>query len=74
MDAVVARHDFTTYSSYAAKVGRGRFIEIHVVVPADHPGTTAWFDGIRREIGEALGEAGPHRWLTIVFTTDPAWI
>lgn len=74
MDAVVARHGFTTYSSYAAKVGRGRFIEIHVVVPADHPGTTAWFDGIRREIGEALGEAGPHRWLTIVFTTDPTWI
>lgn len=74
MDEVVARHGFTTYSSYAAKVGRGRFIEIHVVVPSDHPGTTAWFDEIRREIGDALGGAGPHRWLTIVFTTDPAWI
>jgi predicted Co/Zn/Cd cation transporter (cation efflux family) len=29
-------------------------------------------DLLRAEIGAAIGNAGPDRWLTILFTADPA--
>jgi predicted Co/Zn/Cd cation transporter (cation efflux family) len=28
-------------------------------------------DALRAEIGDAIGGAGPDRWLTILFTADP---
>ena len=75
MDDVVARHGFKTYTSYAAKVGRAQFIEIHVAVPEGmRLDNVAAADAIRREIADALGGEGPQRWLTIDFTADPRWL
>lgn len=73
MDAFIERHGFARYESYVTRTGRARFIEISVLAP---PGmrakTIEHFDSLRAEIGDAIGEAGPDRWLTIIFTTDPA--
>lgn len=75
MDAAVTRHGFSRYSSHAARVGRGDFIEIHILVPADRAiGTVADLDAIRDEIAQALGASSDSTWLTIDFTTSPAWI
>jgi cation diffusion facilitator family transporter len=75
LDEVVARHGFKTYTSYVAKVGRAQFIEIHVVVPPESPiDSVGEADAIRREIAEAIGGEGPHRWITIDFTADPRWL
>lgn len=70
--AVVARFGFVAYRAYVARVGRGRQIVLHFIVPRDWPGKRLeeW-DAIRDEIGGALGDDTPDRWLTIVFTTDP---
>jgi predicted Co/Zn/Cd cation transporter (cation efflux family) len=74
MDGIVLRHGFTSYTSYAAKVGRGQFIEIHVVVPPDlQIGTVGPLDAIREEIAAALGADGAEKWLTIDFTGQEQW-
>ncbi|WP_347265765.1 cation transporter [Paracoccus sp. (in: a-proteobacteria)] len=72
--AAVARHGFVSHHAYVARVGRGRQIEIYFVVPAGQPPRRLeeW-DAIRDEIGRAIGDEGPDRWLTIAFTTDPEW-
>ncbi|MFG1478161.1 cation transporter [Xanthobacter sp. V4C-4] len=72
--AFVARHGFSSYRAYVARVGRSRMIELYFIVPpgmATKP-IAAW-DALRDEMGEALGGEGPDRWLTIVFTGDPEW-
>ncbi len=75
MDGVIARHEFKTYTSYVAKVGRAQFIEIHIAVPPESPiDSVGEADTIRREISEAIGGEGPQRWLTIDFTADPKWL
>jgi cation diffusion facilitator family transporter len=75
MDEAVTRHGFTRYSSHATRVGRGDFIEIHILVPADHAiGTVADLDAIRDEIAQALGVSSDSTWLTIDFTTSAEWI
>lgn len=75
MDEVIARHEFKTYTSYVAKVGRAQFIEIHIAVPPESPiDSVGEADTIRREISEAIGGEGPQRWLTIDFTADPKWL
>jgi predicted Co/Zn/Cd cation transporter (cation efflux family) len=72
MDAFVARHGFGGYESYVTRTGRAKFIEISVLAPKDMPAKTiAHFDALRQEIGDEIGEAGPDRWLTIIFTEDP---
>ena len=70
----VARHGFLGHRAYVARVGRGRQIELFFIVPQGAPARTleAW-DAIRDEVGEAIGDEGPDRWLTIAFTTDPEW-
>jgi cation diffusion facilitator family transporter len=74
MDDIVTRHGFTSYTSYAAKVGRGQFIEIHILVPPDlQIGTVGTLDAIREEIGSALGADGAEKWLTIDFTAQEQW-
>lgn len=74
MDQVVARHGFSGYTSYAAKVGRGEFIEIHIVVAPDwRVGTVADLDAIREEIAGALGAESTDAWLTIDFTGSEVW-
>ncbi len=73
MDAFVARHGFAGYESYVTRTGRAKFIEISVLASHGMPARTIeHFDSLRQEIGVAIGEAGPDRWLTIVFTADPA--
>ncbi len=70
----VARHGFIEYRSYVAQVGRGQQIELFFVVRADDPPRAlAEWDRLRDEIGDALGEESPDRWLTIMFTTDLEW-
>jgi cation diffusion facilitator family transporter len=75
MDQIVARHGFPGYTSYAAKVGRGQFIEIHIVVEPDwRVGTVADLDTVRNEIAAALGAEGTDVWLTVDFTGSEAWV
>ncbi|TIX87389.1 cation transporter [Rhizobium sp. P44RR-XXIV] len=71
---VVQRYNFESYRSYVARVGRGKQIELYFIVPKDGPARKLeeW-DRIRDEIGEAIGDESPDRWLTIAFTTDPEW-
>lgn len=71
---VVHRYNFESYRSYVARVGRGKQIELYFIVPKNGPAKKLeeW-DHIRDEIGEAIGDESPDRWLTIAFTTDPEW-
>ncbi|MGQ3675792.1 cation diffusion facilitator family transporter [Xanthobacter sp. TB0139] len=71
---VVDRYGFESYRAYVARVGRGRQIELYFIVPQHWPARRLeeW-DDMREEIGAALGDPSPDRWLTIVFTTDPKW-
>lgn len=72
--AIVERHGFLSYRAYVARVGRGRQIELYFIVPEDFPARKLQeWDDIRDEIGTAIGDEGPDRWLTIAFTTDPEW-
>ena len=72
MSAFVTRHGFLEYRSYVAKAGRARFIEISVLLPPGLLLTVPDCDALRAEIGTAIGGEGPDRWLTIMFTADPA--
>jgi len=75
MDAAQARHGFDDYVSYVQKHGRARFIEIHVVLPADYPmDSVATLDELREEISTGLGKPDAARWLTISFTGDRKWV
>jgi len=60
--------------SYVARVGRGKQIELNFIVPKGGPAKRLeeW-DRIRDEIGAAIGDDTPDRWLTIAFTTDSEW-
>lgn len=73
-EKMVQRYEFDDYFAYVARVGRGRQIELYFLVPVGWPAKTLeeW-DRIRDEISEKIGNDTPHRWLTIVFTTDPEW-
>ena len=75
MDAAKVEHGFDDYVSYVQKHGRARFIEIHVVLPADYPvDNVATLDELREEISTGLGTPDAARWLTISFTGDRKWI
>jgi predicted Co/Zn/Cd cation transporter (cation efflux family) len=69
MEEVVERHGFAGFTSYVAKVGRGSFIEIHIVVPprlrdryGGHPRCGARGDrhGARRAVARALADHRLH--------------
>lgn len=78
VDAIAAdfvkRHRFLSYRAYVARVGRAIQVELYFIVPKDQPARALdeW-DRLRDEVGTAIGEKGHNRWLTIVFTADPAW-
>lgn len=74
MQQFVSEYGFRGFTSRVAKIGRMKFIEIHVLTGADaHLGTIGDVDRLRDEIAKRL-EARPDRsWLTIDFTADPAW-
>ena len=74
MDSIVRERGFIDYSSYIAKAGRGRFIEIHVLVSPESRIDTATADAIRRDIAQRLDAATPNFWLTIDFTADRGWL
>lgn len=72
--AFVAKHGFVSYRAYVARVGRSKEIELYFIVPADAPARTIGeWDVLRDEIGDLVGDDGPNRWLTVVFTGDPEW-
>ena len=75
MDKLMAKYKFIDYSHYATRMGRGLFIEIHVVIPPEmETSGVSYFDNLRDEIAKEIGESGPHRWLTISFTRDAKWL
>jgi cation diffusion facilitator family transporter len=74
MDEVVARHGFDGYSSYATRVGRGQFIEVHILVPPDRRiSTVGDLDAIREEVAQALEASSEDTWLTVDFTASDSW-
>jgi cation diffusion facilitator family transporter len=74
MNGIIEERRFLEYSSYIAKAGRGRFVEIHILVA---PGTAidiASADAIRSEVSQRLDAGAPTFWLTIDFTADRRWL
>jgi cation diffusion facilitator family transporter len=74
MKNIVSERAFVDYSSYVAKVGRARFVEIHVLVQGNSRIDTAAADSIRRDIAQRLNAVWPNFWLTVDFTADRAWL
>jgi predicted Co/Zn/Cd cation transporter (cation efflux family) len=75
LDALVIERGFLRYSSHVAQVGRGQFIEIHILVPADYRvATVGAVDDIRREVAARLEASWPQTWLTVDLTADPEWM
>jgi len=74
MDGVVKEHQFLEYSSYIAKAGRGRFVEIHVLVTPETRIEIATADAIRSDVSKRLNAGSPTFWLTIDFTADRRWL
>ena len=74
MDSVVKERQFLEYTSYIARAGRGRFVEIHILVPADFRMDIEAADAIRSEVSERLNAGAPTYWLTIDFTADRRWL
>lgn len=73
-DAIVKKYGFESFRTYIARVGRARQIEIYFIVPQETPAQDiAYWDAIRNEVGDAIGDDSPDRWLTIAFTGDPEW-
>lgn len=75
LDSLVKERGFLRYSSHVARVGRVRFIEIHILVPTDfRVETVQAVDDMRREVAERLDASWPETWLTVDLTADPEWI
>ena len=74
MDDIVKERQFVDYSSYVAKVGRGRFVEIHVQVAPEFKIDVATADAIRSDVSKRLNAGSPTFWLTIDFTADRRWM
>jgi predicted Co/Zn/Cd cation transporter (cation efflux family) len=75
MQTLTSDYGFVSHSHYATRVGRGLFVEVHIVLPEamEHAGIRQ-LDLIRDKISHAVGEPGPDRWLTVAFTRDPRWL
>ena len=71
---LVEKYRFLTGYHYVSRVGRSLTVEIHLVLPKDYPiHCVSFFDEIRCQISESVGEVGPDRWLTVCFTADERW-
>jgi cation diffusion facilitator family transporter len=75
LDDMTKERGFVRYSSHVAQVGRVRFVEIHILVPADYRVETVravddsgWESAARREA------SWPQTWLTVDLTADPEWM
>lgn len=74
MTAFVSEHGYLDFTSHVAKMGRMRFVEIHILTHPDTViGSIGNVDALRDEIAERLDARGSDFWLTIDFTADPAW-
>ena len=74
MQQFVAEHGFRGFTSRVAKIGRMKFIEIHVLTGPDALlGSIADVDRMRNDIATRLGTRPDRSWLTIDFTADPDW-
>ena len=75
LDTLTRERGFLRYTSHIAQVGRVRFVEIHILVPADfRVETVQAVDDIRREIAGRLDASWPQTWLTVDLTADPEWM
>lgn len=74
MDSVIKERNFLEYTSYIAKAGRGRFVEIHILVPPDFHVDIATVDALRSEVSQRLNAGAPTFWLTIDITADRRWL
>ncbi|RDI98807.1 cation transporter [Dyella solisilvae] len=75
MGALVHERGYLGFSSYVAKIGRMRFIDIHILVDPSRPlGAMAQIDDVRSEIAHRLGSDIRAEWLTIVFTGKREWL
>jgi predicted Co/Zn/Cd cation transporter (cation efflux family) len=74
MQQFVAEHGFDGFTSHVAKIGRMQFIEIHVLTRPDaRLGSIGDVDRLRDGIANRLDARSGRFWLTIDFTSDPAW-
>ncbi len=74
MEQFVAEHRFEGFTSHVAKMGRMQFIEIHILTrPDTQLGSIGDVDRLRDEIATRLDARSGRFWLTIDFTSDPAW-
>lgn len=75
MRDIVSERGYLDFASYVAKIGRMRFIDIHILLPPNvELGTIAAVDEVRAEIAARLGGDIRAEWLNIMFTSHRAWI
>jgi len=74
MQEMVEEHGFLGYTSHVAKIGRARFVEVHVLVPPGYEiGSIERIDRVRSYLAERLDAPASQLWLTVDVTADPAW-
>ena len=75
MQEVVREHGYVDFASYVAKIGRMRFIDIHILLPEGAAlGTIGEVDTVRADIATRLGGDIRAEWLNIMFTSKRAWM
>lgn len=75
MSELIDERGYVAFASYVAKMGRMRFIDIHILVESGRPlGTMGDVDAVRSEIAQRLGSDIRAEWLTIVFTGKREWM
>lgn len=75
MGSMSQRYGFEAFTHSVLQVGRGLFVEIHIMLP---PSMNTWhvgqLDEVRGEIAAGIGQEGPNRWISIGFTRDRRWL
>lgn len=75
MRDVVRERGYLDYASYVAKVGRMRFIDIHILLaPEATLGAMGDVDAVRAAIAGRIGGDLRAEWVTIVFTSRRDWL
>lgn len=75
MAFLVQERGYLGFASYVAKMGRMRFIDIHILVESTRPlGDMGDVDAVRDEIARRIGSDIRAEWLTIVFTGKREWM
>lgn len=74
LQKIVKKYNFKGAYHYLAYVGRSLTIEVHIILPENYPITKVeFFDEIREELSQEIGEEGPDRWFTVSFTANEKW-